>query len=499
MSWTEDVPVQASVSLPPDPRLLESLGRNHDLDTAVADLVDNAVDAEASQVLIRFVLRAGSIVSFYVVDDGRGMDAEGLDRAMTIGGQRTYAKRELGKFGLGLKSASFSHADSLIVVAKARSIEPAGRRWLVSSARSDYDCDILAGEFCAAEFGQDWGWARQTGTVVRWDSIRSFPSSSDPEVTERFLQTTADALRLHLGLIFHRYLSDGRLKIRLDSYDATSDEVGAPFHIEAINPFAYAHVVRPDYPKRFTADLDGRPIHLDAHIWPGRSVLNEFRLGGRPVERLAGFYLYRRDRLIQFGGWNGVANADRDLQLARISLEFDEISSPNVRINPEKSRVDVGPHFVRAVEQAIAADGAGFLDYLDDARAAYKLSRSRTRARPRVIAPGKGLDPRVRRSMARELDFLPGEEEIDFRWKKMPAETFFSVDRDARTIWLNARYRGSVLGNERGGLNDAPLIKTLMYLLMEDTFKGSYLGVRDKDNLEMWTAILSAAARAETD
>ena len=62
-----------------------------------------------------------------------------------------------------------------------------------------------------------------------------------------------------------------------------------------------------------------------------------------------------------------------------------------------------------------------------------------------------------------------------------------------RTLWLNVKYRGTASG-ERRSVNDAPLLKALLYLLVEDVFKGEYLGARDKDNIELWQEILTAAA-----
>ena len=77
----------------------------------------------------------------------------------------------------------------------------------------------------------------------------------------------------------------------------------------------------------------------------------------------------------------------------------------------------------------------------------------------------------------------------------MYSNDFFEIDRDNRTLWLNLKYRGEATG-ERHSINDAPLLKALLYLLMEDVFKGEFLGARDKDNIELWQEILTAAARA---
>jgi hypothetical protein len=72
----------------------------------------------------------------------------------------------------------------------------------------------------------------------------------------------------------------------------------------------------------------------------------------------------------------------------------------------------------------------------------------------------------------------------------------FEIDRDSRTLRLNIKYRSAAPG-ERHSVNDAPLLKALLYLLMEDVFKGDYLGARDKDNIDLWQEILTIAAASE--
>src|SRR5690348_4473333 len=104
------VPTTGTVVLPPAPRALEALGRHHTLEAALAELVDNSIDAGASHALIRFVQRAGRLEQLVVVDDGCGMDNTAIDVAMTVGGERGYHGSEIGRFGFGLKAASFSQA-----------------------------------------------------------------------------------------------------------------------------------------------------------------------------------------------------------------------------------------------------------------------------------------------------------------------------------------------------------------------------------------------------
>ncbi len=105
-------------SVPPDPGVLRAIGLNHAFESAVADLVDNSIDANARNVLIRFVLHGGLVDRLLVVDDGAGMDESQIDGAMQLGRAKSESLGALGHFGMGLKSASFSQASVLTVLSR---------------------------------------------------------------------------------------------------------------------------------------------------------------------------------------------------------------------------------------------------------------------------------------------------------------------------------------------------------------------------------------------
>lgn len=500
MSWEEAVPVTASRRLPPDPKLMETIGLNHAFETAIADLVDNSVDAGAQRVLIRFVREAEKLVALAVVDDGRGMDDETIDAAMTVGGRRDYATADLGHFGVGLKAASLGQADSLTVLSRAAGNNAVGRRWLIHKATRGFECDVIDHVFASRELDHHWEFlAVSTGTLVRWDGVKSFPSAKRSEVIERFLEDTVLRVRHHLGLVYHRFLESGRLVIGVDVEDLALGETGPPFLVDPIDPFGYIRSGCAGYPKVLAADLGHQQLGLRCHIWPGRSQLPGFKLPGGTVESRQGFYFYRNDRLLQAGGWNGVVHPERHLQLARVSLDIDDSMASMFTMNPEKTRVEARAAFTAAIEGGRGDGDFTLSEYLQDATRTFKESRKRTSSRPRVIPPGRGLAPKVRKSIANELDFLPGEQPIDIRWADFHDDSFFDVDRDEHVVWLNKEYRWAVIGERDASLNDAPLVKALLYLLMEDLFRGAYLGAKDKDNIELWQAILTAAARSELE
>ena len=113
--------------VPPDPSIARAVGRHHTFETAIADLVDNSVDAGSRNVLVRFLQRGGAVVGLRLIDDGRGMDAVTIDEAMTFAKKRAYETGDLGHFGLGLKAASLSQADVLRVYSRKYGAQPAGR------------------------------------------------------------------------------------------------------------------------------------------------------------------------------------------------------------------------------------------------------------------------------------------------------------------------------------------------------------------------------------
>jgi len=477
---------------------MQTIGRNHAFETAIADLVDNSVDAGAAHTLIRFVRNADQLIGLLVIDDGRGMTEKQLDVAMTVGGRRKYGPSELGRFGLGLKAASFSQARSFTVLSRAARSQSCGRRWQLAKVKSQFLCDVVDPDFGKTLLDRDWGLSgSSTGTIVRWDEVTGFPSVADASVVDRFLTSTISKLRKHLGLVFHRLLAEGITSIYIDVEDAATGVAALRYEVEPLNPFNYLRAGRAGYPTVLTAGSNGQQLEFECHIWPGRSVMEEFNLPGGPLDR-QGFYFYLRDRLVQAGGWNGVQHPDRRLNLARVAVDIDGDLDGVFVLKPEKTGIEPGPHFADLVRSAQNSQGLSFASYLNEAETTYRDARKRRSRRRAVIPPGKGFDHGVKKTIGDELRHVDGEDPIDIRWSRFDGPEFFDIDRGERTIWLNERYRGVLLGGRRGSLNDLPVLKVLLYLLMEDSFHGQYLGPRDKDNIELWHAVLTSAITAET-
>ncbi|PND52136.1 MULTISPECIES: ATP-binding protein [Rhodococcus] len=493
--WRTTIDAVGKSVLPPDPDVLEAIGLSHKLTSAIADLVDNAIDAKATNICVRFVEVEGRLSSLLVSDDGIGMDDEAIDRAMTVGKRREYDDQALGHFGMGLKAASFSQADVLTVMSKRAGGKPVGRRWVRSGAKN-FECDVLDSEQVGSEL--DAAPVEQSaGTIVRWDHIRTFPASDDRRVTDDFLSRTFQELRTHLGLVLHRVLAKSPISITLDVLDADSGETGAPQTIDPVDPFGYRRSGQAGYPKTFECKAGGRILPIHAHIWPARSEALDFRLDGNP-ERRQGFYFYRNDRLLEGGDWKGATVPSRRLQLARVAVDISD-ALDLFSMSMEKSTVHPKPEFIRAVGRAMAPDGTTFSEFLETAENVYRVGNQRNRGRKEVVPPGPGLAPAVKRAITCELPIHDGRVPMEIRWKWLPGDDFFEVDRSQNTLWLNTMYRKALLAGRRGGLNDVPVVKALLYLLVEDIFTGSSYGPRDKDNVEIWQSILTAAAQAEAN
>jgi hypothetical protein len=426
------------------------------------------------------------------------MDEDTVDRAMTIGARRSYNGTELGHFGIGLKAASLGQAKSLKVVSRTKTGRAVGRRLLLEKAATGFECDTLPEHYASSLLDKHWDFLMpRSGTVVVWTDIKCFPKIAHGNSVDDFVDDTLMRLRQHLGLVFHRLIAAGGVEMAVDVEDVALGEVGIRFSVDAIDPFGYQRSARGDYPKLLKSVWHDIPIVLKCHIWPGRSNHPNFRLpGGRP-EQFQGFFIYRNRRLLQHGGWNGVFHQDRTLQLARVELDIGADQNSLFSINAEKTRVETAPDFA-AIVQAAGDDKSTFLHFIEDAKNIYRESQKRERERPKVVRPGRGFAEVVRDAVEEEYAFLDSDP-LAVRWADLKGDTFFDIDKEKMLIRLNKRYRPAVIGEKDSSLNDAPLVKALMYLLAEEVFRGALLSPRAKDTLNAWQSILTAAAQAEKE
>lgn len=329
-------------------RLIGSLRDiGYDFNTAVADLVDNSVSAGATHVQID-IRYSGSDSAIVIADDGEGMTERSIGEALRFGSNRAYKSDDLGRYGLGLKTASLSQCRCVTVLSR-RSIDryrvavrqlDLGRieetdRWEVTEPERVGNVDRAAHRL-----------RRGPGTTVLWENLDRIFGSTRPDGgwAKRRLARLAPQLEAYLGMVFHRFL-DGDVAGREPLHISVNGE-----KIRAWDPFAPGEQTTVMLPLRWEIPTSGgsQHVHLTRVVLPPReqfSSPDEFdRLAG-PLKwnRQQGLYIYRSDRLIQGGGWAGIRTIDEHTKLARASLDFPSALDELFHVNVAKMRVSVPP------------------------------------------------------------------------------------------------------------------------------------------------------------
>ncbi|WP_418003005.1 ATP-binding protein [Mycobacterium sp. PDNC021] len=486
-----------SKTVPPDPSITSAIGRHHTLATAVADLVDNSIDAGATDVLVRFLMQGPRPIGLQVIDNASGMDSVAIDDAMTYAKKREYNGHDLGHFGIGLKAASLSQANTLIVWSKRYGSPPVGRRL----CKQTIDSGPVVEEFSTTDAAERLadpaiGFSIDTGTIVEWQDVQTFLTSSHDDEQRAWVNQTIQELVNHLGLVLHRILERGDLTLTVDTFDIGFEFPGPPRPVKAIDPFAYRGVGQPGYPKELPVSLPGATGTAQLHIWPHRDRGPGFVQGGRSETETQGLYIYRHDRLLQAGGWNGLSTSRVDLAFARVAIDLTPEMEDHVTINPEKIGTTFDDELRNALARAQATDGTTLAAFREHAKRAATLARQRTASPIEAPLPGNGVPVSVKDAFTTHTepnDAFP----IDIRWRLLPEDQVYDIEIDKHQLLLNARYRSAIVGHKSLDVDDAPLIKSLLLLLLEDHFVGTGGGAKKKREEEAWQAILLAAIGAQ--
>lgn len=330
-------------------------GVGYSLETAIADLIDNSIAADADSIDIRFDWANGNPVAS-VLDDGTGMSEDRLVEAMRFGGVGPDATRsagDLGRFGLGLKTASLSQCRQLTVVSKTIGglaaftwdidrIRKGGDRWTLIEGLDRLDIDALA------ELK-----TRKAGTLVAWRKI-DFGRKNDRPDHAAFL-ADLDRLDRHLAMVFHRFLEGDARHVRI--------EINGQ-NVCAWDPFLEVHeatIRNPEQPIKGP----GGTVVVRGFVLPHRDRFKseaEFEKAGGPdgwnVQQ--GFYVYREKRLLSAGGWLGLGKGrawtrEESSRLARIRIDIPNSADHDWRIDIRKA-IARPPDAVRRRLQDIADD-----------------------------------------------------------------------------------------------------------------------------------------------
>jgi hypothetical protein len=335
------------VELPPNParlvQILASVG--HTMPSAVADLVDNSISADATKIEITFGRPDGGHGRWLTIaDNGQGMSRPQLEEAMRIGSGSEYDENALGKYGYGLKGASWSQAKVFTVVTKCASKPAHHLSW---------DADDMVGWVAKSEPLEPWEQhataIKSHGTIVLWKNMRppqSMPTMRgiDPYSAEVML------LDRHLALVFHRFL-EGKAAGRKPVVISINGQPVKPNNPVG-HPLASAYdlkTIRIPIGKK-----DGK-VQVQAHLLPSEDEITNYHKaeGAEAVNRALeliglhgkrnetqGLFIYRHDRLIKWGGWHQMWETnDEKTKLARVIVNFGRDLDDALKINISKQIV----------------------------------------------------------------------------------------------------------------------------------------------------------------
>ena len=350
-------PRKSAAITPSAARLTESLRDiGYDFPAAVADIVDNSVMAGASHIDVSIEF-AGEDSYVVISDDGEGMTGNGLVEALRYGSRRSYGRSDLGRYGLGLKTASLSQCRSVTVVTCRRAAPGNVHiRMLDLDLIAEWDEWLVVEPLLEPVLQRSVErLASEPGTVVIWRKLdRVLPEKRpDGGWARRRLDAMAAKTAEHLGVVFHRYLegAEGRgLVITVNEHK-----------VKPWNPFAPSETTTSELPlQRFemsVGEVSGS-VTLRRFVLPARdefSSLEEFERYSGPLNwnRQQGIYVYRVGRLVQWGGWNGIRGIDEHTKLARAALEFDTDLDSVFNINVAKIRVTLPPQIRQMLDRPI--------------------------------------------------------------------------------------------------------------------------------------------------
>lgn len=347
---------------------LRSIG--YSLETAIADIIDNSITAQAKTIDINSVFE-GENTKITIMDDGIGMAENTLVEAMRLGSTSPNEKRELsdlGRFGLGLKTASFSQCKRLIVVSKHQGV--------ISSRTWDLDIITQENEW---RLNSDISKAylslfenKEHGTLVVWEKLDRVISPNDRNSESNFASKMS-TVRSHLSLVFHRFIESKKVAIYIGGGCVIPWN---PFLPDA-DPAKKTEVA-----EEITANGN---VIIRGWVMPHRSYFNSereykeagFNKGWTPMQ---GFYIYRADRLLLAGGWLGLKSnglkmkQERFYDLARISIDITNGYDFDWDIDIKKSKASP-PDYLRETLENYAKAVRKQAYQVYNFRAKYQISK----------------------------------------------------------------------------------------------------------------------------
>lgn len=319
-------------------------------ETAIADIIDNSITAGATKIWIDLEwLGADSWIS--ITDNGVGMDDSRLLSALRPGGVNPLDVRDtndLGRYGLGLKTASFSQCRELTVISKRAQSSITSWTWDLNHVAKTNRWEVIK-QTVKTKHSQRLE-ELESGTVVLWtciDRIVNNASNNDQNSLNKFIHTM-EAVKRHLAMVFHRFL-EKKLQIIFQ------DREIAPW-----DPFISSHPATQVYEDEYLTNslYPNTKILVKGYILPHKSRLKEKEYkdseGPKGWNGQQGFYIYRAHRLLVAGSWLGMFRKEDHYKLARIKIDLPNSVDGEWQIDIKKSNAKL-PSYLRDNVRAYAS------------------------------------------------------------------------------------------------------------------------------------------------
>ncbi|MEO8839384.1 MAG: ATP-binding protein [Herbaspirillum sp.] len=324
--------------LPPSAACLSASMRDlgYSLETAIADLIDNSISADANTIEIICDM-SGAEPSVVTLDNGSGMKGGELLDAMRHGAinpRRHRAERDLGRFGLGLKTASFSQCRSLAVVS-AQNGMICGAEWDLDriDATDDWILSILDDTDIQKLPYVDR--IDHHGTAVIWRKLDRFIEDEIGDRQDEIVNEKLDILVRHLSLVFHRFLT-GEVK----GFAKISITVNG-HAVVAFDPFCRKNPATQVLPEEIVR-IGEAEVRLQPYVLPHHSRLTareyDFYHSRSDFISNQGAYIYRNGRLMAWGDWFRLVPKGEATKLARVQIDFPNSLDESWTIDIKKSR-----------------------------------------------------------------------------------------------------------------------------------------------------------------
>ena len=353
------------ISIPGARRTINALRDvGYDLNSAVADIIDNSISrGEANNIYIEFSKNENNEFYILVIDDGVGMSSATLQEAMRIGcNNDDYSKGDLSKYGMGMKTASMSQSSLITVISKMDSHSQTAYKWDLDYIAQTDKWEIFKLSFNSINKIQnkiikkdnnfEKLFINKSWTVVFWENLINFQKNYDSYTSsvtaENYFHREIDKLEIYLRLVFHRFLSGENLERKTNIYLNARK-------LEALDPFCRNEKHTKEIPLcekngRFIIDENMSPIIIKRYILPTNPRKpGDFRFSSIDAWEEAsgimswndsqGYYVYRNNRLISWGGCYRIKAKDEHDKLARASIDFTDEHDELFTIDIKKTQI----------------------------------------------------------------------------------------------------------------------------------------------------------------